>query len=129
MSDLRGCRILIVEDEILLCLMLEEMLCGLGCVCAGQARSLAAGLALVEVEPHNLDAAVLDLNLAGESRLTVAAALQGRSIPFVIATGYADPAVFSGLQGVPVLDKPYTCQQLEHALTALGMNCPAIEAA
>jgi CheY-like chemotaxis protein len=126
-ADLSGCRMLIIEDEILLAVMLDDMLSDLGCVCAGRASTLTEALAIVETQPQLIDAAALDLNLGGDIAQSVAHALEAYGIPFMITTGYADPALFSGFDGVPILGKPYTSQQVEQALRSFNLTC--VEAA
>lgn len=118
MSDsLRTRRILLVEDEVIIALAIEDMLTRIGCEVVGPAFSLAAGQALAASEP--LDAAVLDLNLAGESSDQVAKTLQNRGIPFCFSTGYGSSAVPRAFQDRPVLQKPYTLQSLARVLDDL----------
>jgi len=114
-QPLKGRRILIVEDEILLALDLELFLESQGSNVLGSAKSVDAALALVEAE--NPDAVTLDMNLNGESSAPVAAALQERGIPFVFVTGNAgkdldDPA----FHDVPLVKKPYDPTELVYKL-------------
>ncbi|MBV8687454.1 MAG: response regulator [Alphaproteobacteria bacterium] len=110
-------RVLVVEDEMLVAMNIEDMLLDLGHEVAGIASRLAPALALAE--DAAIDAAMLDVNLAGESSFPVADVLLGRGIPFFFATGY-------GLQGIeepyrqhPVLQKPFRAGDLRDALAAL----------
>jgi len=113
MSRLAGIRVLIVEDEPVVAMGLEDMLMALGCSVIGPAGRLAEGLALAR--DAQADAAVLDINLAGERSDTIAAALRARGIPFVFASGYGNaPAGFE--EGVPLLGKPYREADLAAAL-------------
>ena len=118
-----GPRVLVVEDEAMVAMMLEDMLLDLGCEIVGPAASLSGGLALVRA--GGFDAAVLDVNLAGEKAFPIADALAERGIPFVYATGYGR----AGLRGEDeqrlVLQKPYTVQELARNLHAAGILAEA----
>ena len=111
MRLLEGKRILVVEDEVVVALMVEDYLLELGAVVVGPAYRLGDGLVLAQHE--RLDAAVLDVNIDGSRSDAIADILTLRAIPFVLATGYGD---VEGKRGVPVLDKPYTAERLGAAL-------------
>src|SRR3954469_6426333 len=83
---LRGARVLIVEDDLLIANYLEELLGMEGCIVVGPALRVDEALALIE--RGRPEAAVLDLNLYGERTTAVAEALTARRVPFVIMTGY-----------------------------------------
>lgn len=112
---LNGRRILLVEDEPLIAMMAEDMLSDLGAEVVGPAHSLGAALELAERE--GFDAAVLDINLQGETSDAVAEVLRRRGLPFLFATGYGPRRV--GETEAPVLDKPYTERKLAQTLRAL----------
>jgi CheY-like chemotaxis protein len=112
MSSLAGARILLVEDEYLIAEMAGEMLAELGAVVVGPAYHMRDGLTLARGEL--LDAAVLDVNIHGETSDAIAGILQERDIPYVLATGYGEAAVRQ--DGVPVLDKPYDAESLATVL-------------
>lgn len=86
MPSLEGKRILVLEDEPLVAMLLEEMLLDFGCEVIGPAYSIAQAVPLALEQP--LDAAVLDINVNGEMSHSVAAILHSRGVPFVFATGY-----------------------------------------
>jgi CheY-like chemotaxis protein len=121
---LRGVRILIVEDELLVADYLGELLGMEGCIVLGPALRVHEALALIERERP--EAAILDLNLRGERTTAVAEALMARRVPFVIVTGYGaehvpdDPV----LQQAPRLGKPFRSRQLLRALadTVVGFE-------
>jgi CheY-like chemotaxis protein len=119
MSALEGKRILIVEDEFLLAMMLEEMLGELGCVVAGVAARPADALELLGSQ--KLDAAVLDVNLNGADSLPVAIALRKLGVPFIFATGYGGSRLTAEFADCPVVEKPYRLQDLSDALTQLSL--------
>lgn len=112
-------RILIVEDEPLIAMMLEDFLDVLGKELAGTADSVATALPLVQA--GGLDAAILDVNLrGGEKSWPVADALAAAGVPFLLATGGGDDGVAEAHRGRPVLPKPFTMDAVEKALAALA---------
>jgi CheY-like chemotaxis protein len=112
-NAIQGKRILIVEDEYLVAATACDMLEEFGAVIVGPAVTVAQALALVEKEA--IDAALLDINLYGESSMGVAAQLEARSIPIVFATGYGKGDGKDSL-GRYVLGKPYTQEKLAKQL-------------
>lgn len=123
-SGLRGKRILVVEDEAIIAMMVEEMLIELGASVVGPAPSLPMARNLIETAP--IDAAVLDVNIRSDRIDPVAELLRERRIPFVFATGYGAGAS-SAKEGELVLEKPYTSDRLLGALTsALGGKYPSM---
>jgi CheY-like chemotaxis protein len=114
MSPLNGKTILIVEDEPIVAMMVEDMLCDLGAMPVGPASSLEGALELAR--DGAFDAAILDLNLNGERTGAVAELLRGRGVPFVFATGY-DSGGGVTLGDAIVLQKPYRIEQMEAALS------------
>jgi CheY-like chemotaxis protein len=110
---LRGCRVLIVEDEMLVAMDLEALIEEQGCAVIGPAPTVDRALALLQEERP--DVAILDVNLNGESAAPVAAALKAKRVPFVLATGYAN-ALQPELQGAPCVAKPVNHDQLLQTL-------------
>lgn len=121
MAGLKGKRILVVEDEALIAVMVEDMLAELGSVVVGPAAAIDDALALVQTEA--IDAAVLDVNVRGERIDPVAHALFERGIPVLFATGYSEIRLAS-LQQADVINKPYTQEKLARGL-ARGMGIAA----
>jgi DNA-binding response OmpR family regulator len=113
---LAGRTVLLVEDESLVSLMAEDVLCEAGCV-VRLAMRLGDGLALAESE--RLDLAILDVNLGGELSYPIAAALHRRGIPFFFATGYAAAGLASGYGHHLTLEKPYDPARLLGAASEL----------
>ncbi|QDZ07496.1 response regulator [Sphingomonas panacisoli] len=110
-------RILIVEDEPLIAMMLEDFLDALGKHCVGTCDTVQSALATIADEKP--DAAILDINLSGgEKSWPVADALAAEGIPFVLSSGGDE--VTDGHQERPRLTKPYTMDGVEKALAALG---------
>lgn len=118
MSALTGLRVLVVEDEVAVALMIEGMLQDLGCeIVASVARLPAAEEAAAAAQ---IDLAVLDVNLHGQLVFPVAEKLSDRGIPFVFSTGYGASGLPPEMATRPVLSKPYFTRELETAiLTAL----------
>jgi PAS domain S-box-containing protein len=114
--SLKGSRVLIVEDAVLLALELETGLAEAGAVVVGPAYELEEALALLE---RPIDAAVLDANLNGRSVAPVAEALFARRVPFVFATGYGETGGAPGGFDAPVIRKPYDVTQVAAAVADL----------
>ncbi|MCW3849098.1 response regulator [Sphingomonas sp. LB-2] len=111
-------RILIVEDEPLIAMMLEDFLEALGRELVGVADSVADAIAAVEI--GGIDAAILDVNLrGGEQSWAVADALAKAGIPFLLSTGAGGDSIAEAYRGRPTLSKPFTMDAVERALDAL----------
>lgn len=107
-------RVLIVEDEMLVAMLLEDMLKDLGHVVVGIATRVETALSLIaSTEP---DLAILDVNLAGQKSFPVAEALERKGIPFVFATGYGQQGLEGNHISRTVLTKPFRSRDLERAL-------------
>ena len=114
---LGGKRILLVEDEALVAMLLEDIVIELGGIVVGPEAQL--DLAIASAETSVIDAAILDINLHGNRSYGVADALRLRGVPFAFATGYGESGVDPAHRGVPVLIKPYTGQDVARALEQL----------
>jgi CheY-like chemotaxis protein len=115
---MKGLRVLLVEDEGLVAMMLEDLLEDLGCEIAGSLASVGAALAWIEAG-GSADVALLDVNLNGEHVFPVADALRAHGVPFAFATGYGeehDPR----FRGAPLLGKPIRQDRLEALLKSYG---------
>jgi CheY-like chemotaxis protein len=110
-------RILLVEDETLISMLLEDMLLDLGHEIAAVVPRLNEALAAVQRE--NFDLAILDVHLHGQNAYPVAEALIERRIPFVFATGYGERGLPEKFQDQPILQKPFARDDLERVLKAL----------
>ena len=113
-SSRAALKILVVEDEVLVALMISEMLDDLGCAVAGSAGSVREALALAQ--SSDLDGAILDLNLGGESVYPVADVLAAKGVPFVFLTGYGAGGIDARFAGVPTISKPFHPSALENAV-------------
>lgn len=111
-------RILVVEDEALVAFALEEMLMDFGYAVVGPAPSVDSAMKLVAAE--KIDAAILDVNLGGESIEPVAGALAAGDVPFVFTTGYTNASALpTGFKDRPALNKPYQPEALRDAVARL----------
>lgn len=108
--------VLIAEDEMTVAMMLEDLMERAGYRVLLVAR-LARGLELAASEP--IDAAILDINLAGQSSFPLADALQQRRIPFMFASGYGREGLSERYRDAMVLQKPYGVSEIKAALLAL----------
>ncbi|MFO1081463.1 MAG: response regulator [Reyranellaceae bacterium] len=107
-------RVLVVEDEVLVAMLIEDMLRELGCEVVALSGTLDD--ALRRAQADDLDVAVLDVNLNGRQSLPVADALRVRGLPFLFATGYGRKILGVAYDGVPVLQKPFGRDELRGAL-------------
>jgi CheY-like chemotaxis protein len=114
-DDIRGVRVLVVEDAVLLALELEAGLVEAGAKVVGTAASLEEAQRMSTMA---FDVAVLDANLNGHSVMPVAHALVRRGIPFIFATGYGDAGTPPEGFDAPVVRKPYNIRQIAAALVA-----------
>lgn len=121
-SDLRGLRILVVEDTLLVADMIVEELSDHGCRIVGPAPRLAQGLSLATGEA--LDGAFLDVNLAGERCFPIADALAARGIPFAFLSGYGDAGIPPQYRDVPRLAKPFELQDLTEMAARFRAGSP-----
>lgn len=111
-------RILVVEDEPLIAMMIEDFLDMLGKDHAGTADSVASAMEIVG--EGGIDAAILDVNLSGgEQSWPIADALAAQGVPFILATGGSGDTVVDAHRDRPVLAKPFTMDSVEQALAAL----------
>lgn len=108
-------RILIVEDEMTIAMMIEDMIIELGHEPYAIASRLGAALAVAE--SGEFDLAILDVNLDGHGSAPVARVLALRGIPFFFATGYGAAGVDTEFAGAPVVSKPFVIGDLQQAIS------------
>jgi CheY-like chemotaxis protein len=116
MSTLEGMRVMVLEDEPIVAMMLEDMLIELGCSVVGPASTLQEGMALAT--GGGFDVAVLDINVNGLRSDAIAFALEAQGTPYTFATGYGSSGLSDGVAR-RVIHKPYTLDQLAAALEGL----------
>ena len=115
-SPLAGLRILVVEDETLVAMLLEDMLGDLGCEVVATASRVPQAVEIARDVAQVFDVAILDVNVAGETITPVAQALSDRATPFVFATGYGESGVPEAFRGRPTLQKPFGMADVEARL-------------
>jgi CheY-like chemotaxis protein len=117
---LSGRRVLVVEDEMLVLIMIEDMLADLGCNSVTSAATIDKALALIDAQAF--DFVMLDVNLNGRDSQPVAEALSARGVPVVYSTGNTDHGRRDGYSGRPVLRKPFKYEDLVAILTHLKLG-------
>ncbi len=110
---LEGKRVLVVEDEVLLAMMLEDVFSDAGAHVVGPAATVEQAIALIASE--EIDVALLDVWLRDQRSDPIAETLRQRGIPYVLATGYINPHG-AELASAPNLSKPYRFEQVQAAL-------------
>jgi DNA-binding response OmpR family regulator len=116
-NEIAGRRILVVEDEMLIAMIIEDAVQDSGGEIVGPVATLEKALKLAEEE--EFDAAILDVTIRGGNVYPVAELLLARGIPFVFASGYGDWAVPAELRDKPRLTKPFTAAALEEQIRLL----------
>jgi DNA-binding response OmpR family regulator len=112
-------RILIVEDEMMVAMLLEDMVRELGYEVVGPA--ITSEKALVLAGSELLDGAILDVNLGhGERSTGVAETLHARGVPFMFASGYGSKGAIDKFQDSPILKKPFSLTELSHMLARIS---------
>lgn len=127
-------RVLLVEDEVLVGLFMREMLEEMGFSATEACRTLGDGI--LAAKAQRFDAAVLDMNLNGESVYPLADLLAAQHVPFIFVTGYSADVVAERFETVPVIQKPVAADALAKILEVhlgnghapagtAGVNAPA----
>lgn len=111
-------RILIVEDEMLVAMLLEDVVVELGHEVAGLAMRLETAVEAAEQE--GFDFAILDINLAGKHSYPVADCLLRRGIPFIFASGYGSAGLSEPYRAAMVLQKPFDVGQVAKMLESIS---------
>jgi CheY-like chemotaxis protein len=112
------CRVLVVEDEALIAMLVEDMIHGSGGEMVGSASKLTDAVDLAR--RAEADVALLDLRLGSTSSYPVADVLRERGVPIVFTSGYGSAGLIQRFQDCPMLDKPFDQHSLEQAIgTAL----------
>ena len=110
-------RLLVVEDEYLIRMLLEDMLDELGYGVAAAVGSIAE--AREQAASGTFDGAILDVNVDGQEIYPVAEILAERNLPFVFVTGYGEGSLPDGFRNRPALQKPFQADRLKTTLDTL----------
>ena len=113
-ADGQKCRVLVVEDEALVAMLIEDMIHDSGDEVVGSAGKLTDAVALAQ--ETQADVALLDINLGGVLAYPVADVLRQRGVPIVFTSGYGSAGLIERFQDCPMLDKPFDQPSLEHAI-------------
>lgn len=119
MSAHAKARVLVVEDEALMAMLIEDMLHDLGYAIAALSGRLDQALELAR--SADFDFALLDVNLNGEQSFPVADAVRGRGLPLLFATGYGTRILVAPYLDAPLLQKPFSLEELRLKLTDMGL--------
>ncbi len=111
-------RVLVVEDEMVVAMLVEDMVCELGYEVAAVVSRVDEAMKLVD--SGSFDFAVLDVHLNGRLIFPFADALAERKIPYIFATGYGERGIPPEHSKRPVLQKPFRAEDLKRALTRLA---------
>ncbi len=119
-GTLAGLRVLVVEDEMLIALLIEDVLVEMGCVVVGPVSGLEEALRLARDVAIPISIAFLDVTIRGGLVFPVADALMARNVPFILASGYGAWALPEHLRALPRLSKPFSRPDLEAQVRALA---------
>jgi CheY-like chemotaxis protein len=128
MIDRPRCRILVVEDEAVIAMLVEDMVLDFGSEVVGPAAKMDEALRLASHAA--LDAAILDVNVGGAVVFPVADVLRSRGVPIIFATGYGSGGLPPRFRNDPALSKPFSYEALAEALRTVLADQPChVEAA
>jgi two-component sensor histidine kinase/PAS domain-containing protein len=118
-----GNRVLLVEDEILVAMMMRDILTELGFTVIGPFSRVSE--AMVAAVHETIDAGIIDINLGGEFVYPVADVLAARKLPFVFVTGYGVESIDSRFAHIPIVKKPVQRQALQSIFVPAGREAAA----
>jgi PAS domain S-box-containing protein len=102
--SISGNRVMVVEDEALVAMVVTESLTTLGCTVVGPFSRCSDAMGAIEAD--EIDAAILDVNLDGEMVYPLADVLAARGVPFIFVTGYGAESIDPRFLHIPVIQKP-----------------------
>ena len=113
-------RVLVIEDEVIVGMLIEDMLEELGCEVAAISTHIEEALQLARAP--DIDLAILDINLGGKQSFPVADVLKSRGVPFMFATGYGAHILKPPYSGTSTLQKPFQLDDLQRMLSLSGFQ-------
>jgi CheY-like chemotaxis protein len=122
MGEKPRCRVLIVEDEAMIAMLVEDMVVDFGSEVVGPVAQLSSAISLAQTA--ELDAAILDINVGGSVIFPVADILKNRDIPFIFATGYGSMGLPDRFRNSHTLPKPFSYQSLAESLRTVLASRP-----
>jgi DNA-binding response OmpR family regulator len=118
-------KVLIVEDEPAISMLIEDMISDIGHTVTGCAASCEQARGSITPD---IDIVLLDVNLSGEESYPFAEELDKQNVPFVFLTGYGAAGLAPRWVAKPVIQKPFTIEQLRSVLERLISTSPAAKA-
>jgi DNA-binding NtrC family response regulator len=115
-SDLKGARVLVVEDAWHVAEAMKLVLQQIGISVVGPAANVADAMRLIM--SHELDLALVDINLKQETACGVIDHLHARGTPLIIVSGYAVPPV-SMEKAAAFVQKPFSARELTMAISRI----------
>ena len=115
-----GGKVLVLEDEMLIAMLIEDMLMDLGFAVVGPVASVEKAMSMAREE--NLQWAILDVNVSNALSFPVADILRERRIPFIFATGYGSHGLDHRFKDAVVLQKPFMQAEFERAISQMLHN-------
>jgi DNA-binding NtrC family response regulator len=116
-------RVLIIEDEGMVAMLLEDMLVDLGHEVVAIVGRMDRAKQLIS--ETSADVVLLDVNLNGQQTYALAGELASRGIPFIFSTGYGSAGLKEEWKGMPVLQKPFQARDLERVMRQVLDGKPA----
>jgi PAS domain S-box-containing protein len=120
--SISGNRVLVVEDEALVAMVVTESLTMLGCSVVGPFSRCSEAIASIEAD--EVDAAILDVNLDGEMVYPLADLLTERGVPFIFVTGYGAESIDRRFTHIPVIQKPVERHILQRIFVPTAVDTP-----
>jgi CheY-like chemotaxis protein len=118
--SISGNRVMIVEDEALVAMVVTESLTTLGCSVVGPFSRCSE--AIMAIEADEVDAAILDVNLDGEMVYPLADMLTDRGLPFIFVTGYGAESIDRRFRHIPVIQKPVERHVLQRIFVPMAAD-------
>ena len=109
-QQIRGKRVLVVDDEPLITMDVTDILSEAGCEIAGPADNLDKAMSIIN--NTEFDAAILDVNLQGQRIDELALELTRRNVPFAFLSGYGRDGLPPGFGQALLISKPFNSAQI-----------------
>jgi DNA-binding response OmpR family regulator len=123
-AALKGLRLLIVEDEALVAMMIHDVISDAGADVVGPAANIRTAMSALGAE--SIDGAILDVNLGGERIDPVADELRARKIPFLFVTGYGRSGIVERFPATTVVTKPFDDSHLLETIARVIVKGPGL---
>ena len=116
-------RVLIVEDEAMIAMLIELILQDADCDVVGPVASVRGALRLIERQ--GLDAAVVDFRLGDDDSCEIMDELDERGVPFLIMTGQEMADLPPKLRHLNIMNKPFQPEALVRAVEKI-LSAPVL---